>query len=114
MKIETVSSIFIYDKIIYKTFDTKTNIMFTIKKLITKLPMNIRRMGTINRSHFTVGEGAIFGAIIGGAFGSSFAFANVSSLVEESSIERKIEFKKIMHALKIKTPCGKEMRMYNT
>jgi len=108
MKIETVSSIFIYDKIIYKTFDTKTNIMFTIKKLITKLPTNIRRMGTINRSHFTVGEGAIFG----GAFGSSFAFANVSSLVKESSIERNIEFKKIMHALKIKTPCGKEMRVY--
>jgi len=84
--------------------------MFTIKKLITKLPMNIRRMGTIKRRQFTVGEGVIIGAIIGGAIGNSVAFANVSSLVEESSIERKIEFKKIMHALKIKTPRGEEMR----
>jgi len=73
--------------------------MFTIKKLSSKLPMNIRRMGsnTIIKE-FSIGEAMII-SVVGFAFGDAVSRSIDRTTTEENSIERRIQFEKIMASL---------------
>ena len=74
--------------------------MFTIKKLSSKLPMNIRRMGsnTIIKE-FSIGEAMIISVVVGFAFGDAVSRSIDRTTTEENSIEHRIQFEKIMASL---------------